>query len=112
VEFSESVARLFTVLADIGNWTNNLPLLTLRFWDDDYDNRGSFGLKLPDSVPPLQQVGRFIFVPTGKLYAVRQNAVFEILKKLPKVRKADLSFFDSIQWGRRKRRAQREGECR
>ena len=110
-EFSESIAHLFAILADMGNQANILPLLTLRFWADDYENRGSFNLILPNSLPPLHQVGRFIFVRTGNLYALRQSAIFEILKKLPKVYKAELSYFDDFQWGRRKRKAQREGEC-
>jgi hypothetical protein len=110
-EFSESVAHLFAVLADMGNQANNLPMLTLRFWADDFGDRGSFNLILPHSVPPLHQVGRFIFVRTGKLHALDQRAIFKILKKLPKVYKVELSYFDNFQWGRRKRRAQREGEC-
>jgi len=110
VIFSDWVASLFTVLANFSTRTNDLPALTLRFYSGGWPNSGSFGVQLPDSVPQVHHVRRFILNRGGRLHALRQGPVFAILAKLPNVHKAELSFPDSYDWDARRRQAEREGE--
>jgi hypothetical protein len=109
-EFSDWVAKLFTVLADFATGATNLPALMLRFYASGYPNLGSFGVQLPISVPQVHHVRRFVFETRGRLYALRQSSVFTILAKLPSVHKANLSFSDDLDWNAQRRRAEREGE--
>jgi hypothetical protein len=109
-EFSDWVAKLFTVLADFATRATNLPALMLRFYASGYPNLGSFGVQLPASVPQVHHVRRFEFQTNGRLHALRQSPVFAILAKLPSVHKANLGFSDDSDWNAQRRRAEREGE--
>jgi hypothetical protein len=108
--FSTSVVNLFIVLGDLHKRAENLPPLLLRFYGENKSGEKPFDLKSPDQVLPVEQVSRFWFSPSGNLVSLRPGAVFKILEKLPKAEIAYLGFLDNIEWGRRKRRAQREGE--
>jgi hypothetical protein len=108
--FSDWVARLLRVLANFATQATNLPALTLRLYSDGWSNSGSFGVQLPDSVPQVRHVRRFILGRGGRLHALRQNAVFAILAKLPSTKEVELGFPDGYNWDARRRRAEREGE--
>lgn len=108
--FSDTIAHLFNILADIASRFGNPPAIELQIeWDATVGC--AFDLHMSHSVPPLPQVTALTFLPWQRMSSLHPPAVFLILLKLPNARTVHLRFWDNIENGARKRRLKRKGDC-